>query len=130
MWSNYGLAVQIKHLSLNVEMARSISQSVTANKIVIVCKKAEESVISSVLNQLGWMSRIQSIITEEDLLIWYTKALRGKYSSTIGPKILHLLREELSTEFPVVDATEFDAFYTQRNYPSALKQLEVFESEL
>ena len=36
--------------------------------------------INSLLNQLGWQERIQSIITIDELSEWYEKALTGKYS--------------------------------------------------
>jgi hypothetical protein len=41
MWANFGLAIQIKHLSLSEELAENIVSSVTADRIVIICKSAE-----------------------------------------------------------------------------------------
>lgn len=64
MWANFGPAIQIKHLSLNEQLAEDIVSTVSSDRIVIVCKDSEESVVKSLLNQLGWKSRIQSIITE------------------------------------------------------------------
>ncbi|MDD1608831.1 MAG: HaeII family restriction endonuclease, partial [Methylococcaceae bacterium] len=61
---NNGLAIQIKHLSLTEELAENIVSSVSADRIVIVCKAAEQKIIVSLLNQLGWKSKIQSIVTE------------------------------------------------------------------
>ncbi|SUA25246.1 NgoI restriction endonuclease [Neisseria gonorrhoeae] len=60
MWSNFGLAIQVKHLSLDEELAEDIVSSISADRIVIVCKKAEQSVIVSLLTQIGWKSRIQT----------------------------------------------------------------------
>jgi type II restriction enzyme len=100
MWANFGPAIQIKHLSLDEELAEDIVESVTADRIVIVCRTAEKSVILSLLNQIGWKARIQSIITEEDLITWYEKALRGKFAEILAVKILSLLRSELQHEFP------------------------------
>jgi type II restriction enzyme len=80
MWANFGMAIQIKHLSLTEELAEDIVSSVSADRIVIVCKDGEKNLIVSLLNQIGWKSRIQSVITENDLTLWYEKALRGKFS--------------------------------------------------
>ncbi len=104
MWANFGLAIQIKHLSLTEELAENIVDSITADRIVIVCKDAEQKIIISLLNQIGWKSRIQSIITEDNLIEWYEKAMRGKFSSQLGPTILRLLNEELQHEFPSANA--------------------------
>ncbi|MGI9055699.1 MAG: HaeII family restriction endonuclease [Pyrinomonadaceae bacterium] len=116
MWANFGLVIQIKHLSLTEELAENIVSSVSADRIVIVCKASEEKLILSLLNQIGWKSKIQSIITENNLLIWYEKALRGTFSELIGDKVLKNLSEEIKIEFPASDNTEFLTFYEQRNY--------------
>ena len=63
MWANFGLAIQIKHLSLTEELAENIVSSVSADRIVIVCKDTEQKIILSLLNQMGWKSKIQSIGT-------------------------------------------------------------------
>lgn len=105
MYSNWGPAIQIKHLSLNVELAENIVSSVSSDKIVIVCKDAERDVILSLLTQIGWRSHIQSIITENELINWYEKALRGKYSSKMGDNLLALLAGEIEDEFPSLDGT-------------------------
>ena len=81
MWANFGPAIQIKHLSLDEKLAEKIVTTITSDRIVIVCKDSEESVIKSLLNQLGWKSRIQSIITESELITWYEKALKGSFSN-------------------------------------------------
>lgn len=116
MWANFGLAIQIKHLSLTEELAENIVTSVSADRIVIVCKDSEQQVIVSLLNQIGWKSRIQSIVTESDLLNWYEKALRGKFSKTIGDVVLKNLQDEIMVEFPATDNAEFMKFYNQRGY--------------
>ncbi len=116
MWANFGLAIQIKHLSLTEELAENIVSSVSADRIVIVCKDTEQKIIVSVLNQIGWKSKIQSIVTETDLLTWYEKALRGKFAKTIGDKVLKKLTDEIQVEFPATDNTEFTKFIKQRGY--------------
>lgn len=108
MYSNWGPAIQIKHLSLDVELAESIVSSVSSDKIVIVCKDAEKDVIVSLLSQIGWKSHIQSIVTEDDLILWYEKALRGQYSKILATKLLESLVEEINLEFPSLDDTPAD----------------------
>lgn len=105
MYSNWGPAIQIKHLSLDVELAESIVTSISSDRVVIVCKDAEKDVIVSLLTQIGWKSRIQSIITEQDLIDWYEKALRGKYAAQLGDILLAKMSEELAKEFPSIDET-------------------------
>jgi len=116
MWANFGPAIQIKHLSLNEKLAKSIVTTVTSNRIVIVCKDSEESVIASLLNQLGWKSRIQSIITESELIEWYNKALKGAFADAIGDKLLKSISDEIMLEFPSSDNSEFMEFYKKRGY--------------
>lgn len=103
MYSNWGPAIQIKHLTLDVSLAKSIVDSVSSDRVVIVCKDAERDTIMSLLYQIGWKDRIQSIVTEGDLIDWYEKALRGKYSDCIGDELLACLCEEIAEEFPSVD---------------------------
>lgn len=105
MYSNWGPAIQIKHLSLDVEHAQSIVTSISSDRIVIVCKDAEKDVILSLLNQIGWRSRIQSIVTEDDLVRWYEKALRGSHAELLGDTLLETMRKELANEFPSIDET-------------------------
>jgi type II restriction enzyme len=116
MWANFGLAIQIKHLSLSEEVAENIVSAVSADRIVIVCKQAEQKIIVSLLNQLGWKSRIQSIITEIDLIDWYEKALRGSYGAQIGAQLLTTLTSEIQVEFPITDNIEFVNFFNGRGY--------------
>lgn len=116
MWANFGLAIQIKHLSLTEELAENIVSSVSSDRIVIVCKDSEEKVIVSILNQMGWKSKIQSIITESHLLEWYEKALRGRFADSIGEKVLKNLMDEIQVEFPTTDTKEFLKFVTNRGY--------------
>ena len=105
MYSNWGPAIQIKHLSLDVELAQNIVENVSSDRVVIVCKEAEKDVILSLLTQIGWRSHIQSIVTENDLVKWYEKALRGKYADQIGDELLGKLSDEIAAEFPSVDST-------------------------
>ena len=116
MWANFGLAIQIKHLSLTEELAENIVSSVSADRIVIVCKDTEQKIIVSLLNQMGWKSKIQSIVTESDLLKWYEKALRGKFSESIGDSVLQKLADEIQVEFPTTNKKDFLQFMQKRGY--------------
>lgn len=104
MYSNWGPAIQIKHLSLDVDLAKNIVDSVSSDKVVIVCKDAERDVILSLLTQIGWKNHIQSIITENNLINWYEKALRGKYAEQIGDELIIRLCGEIAEEFPSVNS--------------------------
>jgi hypothetical protein len=116
MWSSYGLAIQIKHLSLTEELAENIVTSVSSDRIVIVCKDAEEKIIVSLLNQMGWKSKIQDVVTESDLLRWYDLALRGRHSETLGRNVLERLRNEITVEFPSTKDDELSRFIEARGY--------------
>lgn len=100
MYANWGPAIQIKHLSLDPDLARDIVGGISSNHVVIVCKDAEESVIMSIMRQTGLSDRIQGVVTESDLAGWYEKSLRGKYSGQIGAPLLEALSEQLEEEFP------------------------------
>lgn len=102
MYSNWGPAIQIKHLTLDEELASTIVGEIQSDRIIIVCKDVERKVLISVLNQLGWASRIQSIVTEDDLMSWYEKALRGQYSVETGDRLLQTFAEQMQLEFPSV----------------------------
>jgi HaeII restriction endonuclease len=116
MYANFGMAIQIKHLSLTPERAEDIVGSVTADRIVIVCRDSEQALIVSLLNQIGWKAKIQSIITESDLTKWYEKALRGSFAIDIGNRVLLTLKEQIIAEFPASDNKDFTEFYEGRNY--------------
>jgi type II restriction enzyme len=114
MWANFGVAIQIKHLSLTPTMAKYIASDITADRIIIVCKECEKDVLVSVLQQFGSAGRIQSVITEDELEIWYEKALRGQSAELVGDKVMRRLENEIKVEFP--STTEFDEFFLDRGY--------------
>jgi type II restriction enzyme len=100
MYANWGPVIQIKHLTLDEGMAENIVENIASDRIIIVCKKVEQAVLLSLLTQIGWKSKIQSVITEEELVVWYEKACRGKYSEELGKKLMGTLVEEMEKEFP------------------------------
>lgn len=95
-------------------MAEDIVTSIASDKVIIVCKDAEKDIILSLLTQIGWKSRIQSIVTENDLISWYDKALRGQYSMELAENLLNTLIEELGLEFPSV--IEIPEILSNRHY--------------
>ena len=78
MWANFGVAIQIKHISLTPSAVEDIIGGISADRIIVVCKECEENILVSVLKQFGNAGRIQAVITEEELEKWYDRALRGK----------------------------------------------------
>jgi len=116
MYANFGSVVQIKHLSLDEDLAKDVVTSITSNKIIIVCKSAEENIINSLLTQIGWRSRIQAVITVDDLVSWYKKALTGTYSNELGERIISTLSDEIRNEFPSVGNNDFQEFKNNRGY--------------
>jgi hypothetical protein len=118
MWANFGLAIQIKHLSLTEPMANSIAVSIPADRIIIVCKDCEKNVLLSIINQIGQGGRIHAVITEHELIAWYEKALRGKCASLFGSRVLELLIKEIQLEFPSTHQEGFETFWNLREYCS------------
>ena len=117
MWGNFGLAIQIKHLSISKETAENIVGAISADRIVIVCKDAEKKVICSLLSQIGWRGRIHSLVTFDELNDWYDKAMRGEFSDLLGEKILGALKEQIKVEFPATAGNpDVSSFFQKRGY--------------
>lgn len=111
IWANFGPAVQVKHISLNQDVAERISANVRAENIIVVCKTADEIIIRTIVNQLGW--RIRGIVTQSDLGHWYNLCL-NQYADTIGQQLLTFILFEFRQEFSYID--ELDTFLQERNY--------------
>ena len=101
--------------------------NITADRIIIICKECEKNVLVSVLQQFGSTNQIQSMITEDELEVWYEKALRGQSAKLLGDKVLHRLRNEFIAEFP--STTEFHEFFTGRGYDQ-LSLTDVWRSQI
>lgn len=114
MWANFGPAIQVKHLSLTEELAEDIVDSIAADQIIIVCKDVEINIIKNLCTQLGFKKNIQGIITKNDLIKWYNRALRGKYAHILAKDLLLNLRLEFGNGFPYSE-TLID-FYNERKY--------------
>jgi len=114
MWTNFGPAIQVKHLTLTTELIEDISDEITADKIVIVCLDTEKGAIESLLKQIGLNERIQGIITLTDLDEWYKLCLNNKYRNTLGLNLLKNVESEFYSEFP--PSTAIRPFMTRRKY--------------
>jgi len=115
MWTNFGPAVQIKHLSLTEDAAEDIVSQISADRIVVVCLTAEKTAIERILSQLGFSDRIQGIATQDDLERWYSKCFSEKHRDTLGISLLKDLHREFISEFPSV-GDEFSNFMMERGY--------------
>jgi len=100
IWANFGPAIQVKHLTLTPELMEDIVDSVTADRIVIVCLDAERASIEALLLQVGWGERIQGVITINDLDDWYKLCLSEKYRDNLGKNLLKDVQREFDAEFP------------------------------
>ena len=114
IWANFGLAIQVKHLSLKAQLVEDIADNINADRIVIVCLDAEREAIENLLRQVGWGSRIQGIITISDLDSWYQLCLRNKYRNHPGKTLLADLKREFTAEFP--SGEEIRPFLKTRGY--------------
>lgn len=124
MWANFGVAVQIKHLTLNENLANTIVDQVESDSVVIVCKDAEAKVIEIVLKQIGWGKRVRGIVKESDLIDWYEKCMRGKFKDKLADSLLEKLLLGFEAEFPQI--TTLTEFLEERDYVN-LKVPEMWE---
>lgn len=116
MWANFGPAVQIKHITVSEQQVSDIVAGVMADRVIIVCRKAEAKIIEAVLQQVGLKGRIQGFITEKDLVEWYNLCMGTRYANTLGKTLLVELNKQFEAEFPLTRVTVFDAFFAERKY--------------
>lgn len=120
LWASYGPAIQVKNISLSTDQIEKITDAVRADRFIIVCKDVEKSVIQSVLQQSGDFSKVQSIVTFEDISRWYEIAFSEPFRSSIGKKALDSLRQEFDYEFPysstASEGTSLARFMDERGY--------------
>ncbi len=114
MWTNFGSAVQVKHLTLKPEDIEEIAEDIRADRIVVVCIDVEKRPIEALLKQVGWGERIQGVITLNDLDYWYTLCLSRKYLEKLGKTLLADLEREFICEFPSTE--EIEPFLQERGY--------------
>ncbi len=114
MWTNFGPAVQVKHLTLDNNLAKSIVDQIESDCIVVVCKDSHSQVIEMVTQQISWGNRIRAIVRESELVEWYEKCLRGNFASQLAEPLLKQLLDSLRDEFPQV--SELADFLKERGY--------------
>lgn len=118
MWTNFGAAIQVKHIALTPDVLEDISDDICADRIVIVCLTSEKKAIEAVLKQVGWGGKIQGIITIDDLDKWYKICLGKKYKNSIGAHLLRDVEREFDCEFP--SSTKIEPFMKERGYDKFL----------
>lgn len=114
MVANFGPAIQVKHLTLDAEAIADICDGLTADRIVIVCKDAEASVMSKVVEQFGMGDRLQGIVIFSDLKRWYGTCLNLENRDSLGVPLLNDFIREFSSEFPSLDG--LPSFLKSRGY--------------
>lgn len=114
MWANFGPAIQVKHLTLNNDLAESIIDQVESDHIVVVCRDADASVVQVIAKQISWGRRVRGIVTESDLVKWYDRCLRGIFAPQLAEPLLARLRSSFKAEFPQV--SEIALFMRERGY--------------
>jgi len=114
MWTNFGPAIQVKHLTLDPKLAEEIVDQIESDNIIVVCRTADKQVIEAVINQISWGRRVRGIVTETNLAEWYTRCLRGTYADKLASGLLNRLSVEFKKEFP--QAAEIVNFLEERNY--------------
>ncbi len=100
MWASFGIAIQVKHLTLDASLAEEIVDRIESDRIVIVCLDVDSSIIKTVIKQIGWGKRVRGIIKESELLQWYDLGCRGQYASALAPSLLNNLSQSFAKEFP------------------------------
>ncbi len=123
MWGNFGVAIQVKHLSLTEKLYNSIHDSVRSERLIIVCTEADKQVLATIVGKLGADS-VKGIITSEELNCWYVKAM-ALPNSDLGKVILEKLKYEVESEFPSIGADNLDRFIQGRGY--VIPQDELFQ---
>ncbi|NEO25610.1 MAG: HaeII family restriction endonuclease, partial [Kamptonema sp. SIO4C4] len=118
MWTNFGPAVQVKHLTLDQSLAKTIVNQVESDCMVIVCRDADAQVLEMVTQQISWGSRVRAVVKESQLVQWYEQCLRGKFANQLADRLLQELSASLHREFPQV--SELANFFQERGYNISL----------
>jgi hypothetical protein len=114
MVANFGPAIQVKHLTLDQDAIADICEGLTADRIVIVCKDIEVTIVDAMITQLGLTDRLQGLVTFSDLKEWYATCLSPSHRATLGESLLRDFIREFTEEFPSLDGLE--GFLKDRGY--------------
>jgi DNA (cytosine-5)-methyltransferase 1 len=131
MWTNFGPAIQVKHLTLDENAIKEIVDQVESDHIVIVCRDVDASIIKTVIKQIGWGKRVRGVIKESQLIEWYNLFFKGKFSTLLSPILMKLLIESFETEFPEASdqANKITEFCRERNY-TEIKPSELWQTKI
>jgi hypothetical protein len=113
IWSNLGLAVQVKHHRLGNEGIRKIVASISARNLIIACTETEPNVNEDSLSQIAGDKNLR-ILTFDTLRSWYDVAFGNSHKDLFGRTVLEIIREELVKEFPATQ--DIDVFLREREY--------------
>jgi hypothetical protein len=127
MWANFGPAIQVKHLTLDEELAESIVDQIESDHIVVVYTTKDESAVRAIAKQIGWGKRVRAIVTEKDLIDWYEKCVRGQFAAELGPELLSALRAGFAAEFPQLGSVQL--FMESRAY-TTMQSVDPWTTEL
>lgn len=116
LWANFGPAIQVKYIALDVQITQPIVESISAEHIVIVCKDADKPAIQAVLTQVGLGGRVRGIITKADLARWYDLALGPKHAADMAVPLFKALLAEFDDEFTLADPAAIDKLTKERGY--------------
>ena len=116
MWANFGPAIQVKHMTLDKKLAQSIIDQVESDHIIIICRDADAEIIEIVAKQISWGRRVRGIMRESELIEWYERCLRGKFSKQLAKQLLECLANGFKAEFP--QASAVIDFLREREYLS------------
>lgn len=114
MWSNFGPAIQVKHLTLSERLAEEIVDKVESDHIVIVCRDIDAKTIETITKQIGWGNRVRGIVRESELIHWYELCLRGRFADRLATPLLDRLRTGFEAEFP--QSVNIADFLAERGY--------------
>lgn len=118
MWANFGPAVQVKHMTLDINHVSDIVGGLSAEHIVIVCRDTEEEVIQAVLHQIGASDRVRGFVVHSDLVCWYAQCCSGKHVSGLGLGLLQDLLKQFDIEFRTNEVVEINKLFDMRKYNS------------
>ncbi|MDQ3387115.1 MAG: HaeII family restriction endonuclease [Actinomycetota bacterium] len=114
MWSNFGPAIQVKHLTLSERLAEEVVDKVESDHIVIVCRDIDAKTIETITKQIGWGNRVRGIVRESELIHWYELCLRGRFADRLATPLLDGLRTGFEAEFP--QSANIADFLAERGY--------------
>jgi len=116
MWANFGPAIQVKHVTLDSNLANEIVDQVESDLIVLVCRDADAETIQTISKQISWGRRVRGMVNESKLVEWYERCMRGKFSERLAGPLLRRLLDGFKSEFPQIQDDGISRFLKERGY--------------